>query len=295
MRIFFIGTVQFSHDALDKLISSDADIVGVATKASSSFNADYADLATLCIKNDIPYKYVNDINHPGNIDFIKKCAPDVIYCFGWSSLIKKDILNLTKLGVVGFHPAALPHNKGRHPIIWALALGLTETASSFFIMDEEADNGKIISQEILKIDYEDDAASLYRKITSVALEQISSFTRALENEGVFTNLKDNGEGNAWRKRSKPDGRIDFRMTNRMIYNLVRALSKPYVGAHLETINGDVKIWKVKEEGNEYNNIEPGKVLSVDNNNILVKTADAAIWLTEHTFGNQLPKINDYFI
>jgi len=59
----------------------------------------------------------------------------------------KESLDLPHLGVIDFHPAALPANRGRHPIIWALVLGLQETASTFFFMDEGADSGDIISQE----------------------------------------------------------------------------------------------------------------------------------------------------
>ena len=52
---------------------------------------------------------------------------------------------------MGYHPAELPYNRGRHPIIWALALGLKSTASTFFYMKEGADDGDIISQEIVKL------------------------------------------------------------------------------------------------------------------------------------------------
>ena len=31
------------------------------------------------------------------------------------------------MGVVGFHPALLPNNRGRHPLIWAKALGLDKS------------------------------------------------------------------------------------------------------------------------------------------------------------------------
>lgn len=47
--------------------------------------------------------------------------------------------------LIGFHPANLPQNRGRHPIIWALFLSLQETASTFFMMDEDTDSGDIIS------------------------------------------------------------------------------------------------------------------------------------------------------
>ena len=32
---------------------------------------------------------------------------------------------------IGFHPAALPANKGRHPIIWSLVLGLKRQPQLF--------------------------------------------------------------------------------------------------------------------------------------------------------------------
>ena len=62
------------------------------------------------------------------------------------------ILDLAPLGIIGFHPAALPRNRGRHPIVWALVLGLEETASTFFFMDKGADTGDILSQEKIKTD-----------------------------------------------------------------------------------------------------------------------------------------------
>ncbi|HEY8919345.1 MAG TPA: formyltransferase family protein [Chitinophaga sp.] len=292
MRIFFIGTVEFSYKALQQLIATDANIVGVATKESSAFNSDFADLKPVCAAHNIACKQVNDINHPNNISFIKAANPDVIYCFGWSSLIKKELLDLAPLGVIGFHPAALPYNRGRHPIIWALALGLEQTASSFFFMDEGADTGDILSQETVPITLEDNAATLYEKITITALGQIVTFTRLLS-EGRFKRIgQDKESGNTWRKRGKMDGQIDFRMSSMSIYNLVRALTRPYVGAHVATANGDVKVWQVKIAEENTRNIEPGKILAINDGHIKVKTADGAIWLTVHDF-EALPKQGEY--
>lgn len=62
MRILFIGTVEFSYKTLEKLISLDAEIVGVCTKEKSSFNSDFADLVPLCEKASVPCRFVDDIN-----------------------------------------------------------------------------------------------------------------------------------------------------------------------------------------------------------------------------------------
>jgi len=292
MKIFFIGTVEFSNLALKKLISLNADIVGVATKSQSKFNSDFTDLAPLSKQNEIPVKYVKDINAPHIIDWIKTLNPDVIFCFGWSSLIKKELLNLTHIGVIGFHPTKLPFNRGRHPLIWSLVLGLKSSATTFFFMKEGADDGDILSQKSFDIKYEDNAASVYEKIEKNALQQIESFLPKLKNN-TYNRVKQNlAIGNIWRKRGIQDGVIDFRMNSITIYNLVRALSKPYVGAHINYNGNEIKIWQVKEEKFEKNHIEPGKILESKDSQILVKTYDNAIRIIEHEF-IELPKEGEY--
>ena len=292
MRIFFIGTVSFSKAALLRLLELKSNIVGVATKSQSKFNADHVDLAPICVENDIEFKHVRDINADHILDWITSLNPDVIFCFGWSSLIKEPLLSLTKHGVVGFHPTALPLNRGRHPIIWSLVLGLKESATTFFFMQEGADDGDILSQSYFEINYDDDAASVYEKVQKNALDQIKEFVPLLEKNNYKCKKQDLAKGNIWRKRGMRDGEIDFRMNSLQIYNLVRGLTKPYVGAHIFYKDSEIKIWRVKEEEYNLKHIEPGKVLEVHENTILVKTGDAAIRIMEHDF-ETLPLENEY--
>lgn len=292
MNILFIGTVEFSKRALQKLIEIDASPVGVITKEYSPFNADFTSLASVCEKHGIRYRFADDINEPETIQWIQKRDPDVIFCFGWSSLLRKTVLNIAPKGVIGFHPASLPQNRGRHPIIWAIALGLTQTASTFFFMDQGADSGDILSQEPVSIDYKDDASSLYGKITETAMHQIEGFVPALSKDTYLGVPQDHQKANTWRKRGKEDGLIDFRMSSRNIYNLVRALTKPYVGAHVEYNGQEVKIWKAREYECSRDNIEPGKILSSSPERLLVKCGDKAIGLIEHEF-EKLPQEGEY--
>ncbi len=295
MRIVFIGTVDFSYRALEALIEHNFDVVGVITKRKSDFNADFCDLTPLTDKYQIPTFFRKKDNEEELIAFLKDKNPDVIYCFGWSHILPSEILSIPKYGVVGFHPAELPNNRGRHPLIWAIFLGLKRTASTFFIMDEGADTGDIISQEIVAIEETDTADTLYKKVGEIAIKQIIDFSKEFElkGENIERRKQNIAEGNAWRKRGKVDGQIDFRMSSEAIYNLVRALTQPYVGAHIK-LDGEkeVKIWKVIKKSCTFVNYEPGKVLEVENNKILVKTYDGAIQIVEHEF-LELPKKGQY--
>ena len=296
MKIVYIGSVVFSGKALEKLISIDAEIVGIVTKKESTFNSDFFDLSSIAKMNVIPFHYTSNINSFETISWIKQYNSDVIFCFGWSNLIKKELLEISRLGVIGFHPTLLPHNKGRHPLIWAKVLALDKTGSSFFFMDEGTDSGDILSQEEFTIHFEDDANVLYNKMINVALNQINDFHLKLKN-GSFLKIPQNKDvGNNWRKRTMKDGLIDFRLSSLVICNLVRALTKPYVGAHLEYNNENVIIWEVEicDYKDVIKNIEPGKVLNLIDGKIEVKTSDSSIWLINHEFP-ELPKIGTYIL
>ena len=101
MKIFFIGTVEFSRRILEFLIEMNMDIVGVTTLEKSAYNSDYCDLKETCDAHKIPCNYVTDINTDESIQWIEKKTPDVIFCFGWSRLLSKRLLKLAPLGVVG--------------------------------------------------------------------------------------------------------------------------------------------------------------------------------------------------
>ena len=283
IKILFIGCVESSYMLLRRLLEEKKNVVGVITKREQGINSDFCDLAPLCEDYSIPVCFVKNVNDEEARLFIESQEPDIGYCFGWSQLIKDEVIEMFPKGIVGFHPAALPCNRGRHPIIWALALGLPETASSFFMIDPGTDEGDIVSQRRIEITYEDNARTLYNKIMDVALDQEVKLTNEIEQNHLVRIKQNPNDGNTWRKRGKSDGQIDWRMSTNAIYNLVRSLTKPYVGAHFVFKDEEYKVWKAEEVRlTGYDNIEPGKVLRIhSNNSVDIKVSDGAIRLVDY--------------
>ena len=286
MKVLFVGAVRFSACALQELIAMQTDIVGVCTISQSAINSDHVDLSPIAERAGIPVRLTANINDSDTLAWILGLNPDIIFCFGWSQIIKESLLKMPPMGIVGFHPALLPSNRGRHPLIWALVLGLIETASTFFFMDEGADSGDILSQEPVAIQKTDDARSLYERITRVAISQIRDFVPRLTNKTYERYPQDHQKANIWRKRGLADGIIDWRMAAESIHNLVRGLTHPYVGAHFIHRECTVKVWKTEVEHSAPLNLEPGRVLGINSNGILVKAGVGAIRLCETT-----PEIN----
>ncbi|GAA0670018.1 formyltransferase family protein [Rheinheimera tangshanensis] len=281
MRIGLIGCVKSSKMALETLLGiENIHVCAVITRQSSRLNSDFFDLSPICKLHNIPYHFEVPSGQDNSILFFQQFNLDLIYCIGWSHLLSEKMLNLSKLGVIGFHPTKLPRNRGRHPIIWSLALGLEETASTFFKMDAEADSGPILSQVNVPINHSDDAQDLYNRILDVAKEQLVRLTLQLTTGSVEYVMQNQMQASYWRKRSRIDGVIDFRMSANAIYNLVRALAPPYPcaelifkGKYIPVVSASIaeEIFPV--------DIEPGFVLESLDSRILVKTSDSgAIWL-----------------
>ena len=94
MKIIFIGSVIFSKEILEHLIKKKIKVSLIVTKKIDVRKSDKIDLKKVARKNKIPYLYAKNINDEKNIKIIKSFKPDVIFCFGWSEILKKkDIKN----------------------------------------------------------------------------------------------------------------------------------------------------------------------------------------------------------
>ncbi len=295
IRVVLIGCVHSSRVAFDALtrLSDRVTVVGLMTRRNSAYNSDFEDLSGPAEAASCPIVYVEDhANDADQAEEIHKWAPDVVFCVGWSKLLGPKMLQLAPYGVIGYHPAALPQNRGRHPLIWALALGLEKTASTFFVMDEGADSGAIANQAEVEISFEDDAQSLYQKISNLIPTQIEQIVHSISDRRFSPVPQENAQASYWRKRVYDDGRIDWRMSATAIYNLVRALSPPYPGAFVSFNGKSFKVWKCHPLPSTDKNIEPGKVVDVSNTTFTVKCGEGAIKVLVHDF-SLLPEKGTY--
>ena len=288
MKIIFIGTVRFSYCLLDHLLDLGADVVGIISKKTNHYNSDHKDLTPLSDKYKIPILHIDEINTEAVYNWVDEKHPDIMFCFGWSQLIKRELLDLPEMGVIGYHPALLPKNRGRHPIIWALALGLEYTGSTFFFMNEHADSGDIVSQSRVEIHELDDAGTLYEKLIKTAKKQLDDIYPKLMGKTYTLTPQENCNATYWRKRGVSDGEIDWKQSAESINNLIRALAWPYPGAHALHNQEMKKIWSARMHAfDEYQSVAPGCVVDKRGGAVFVQCGEGVIQLTRHELGNAI--------
>lgn len=289
-RIVFMGAVEFSDYCLYETLKHNGNIVGVITldPMYSSRHSDYSDLSQTAIKHSIPYYKIKNISNPESLNILTDLQPDYLFVFGWSQLLSEEVLSAPNIGCIGTHPALLPRNRGRHPLIWSLINNEDKGGLTFLYLDSGVDSGDIVWQKSFDITQIDDAGTLYAKIKSLAAEAIPELLRDMT-RGPLKGTKQNDQvSNYLRKRSEKDGEIDWSQPANQIQNLVRALTHPYVGAHSYYDGDKITIWRTRILDivqDHYFRIKPGAIFEYDNKFPCVATKSQPIQILNYDISN----------
>jgi methionyl-tRNA formyltransferase len=290
MRILAIGTTSFLKNCVKGLIAGGSEIVAVMSMPTNQLPDNSIDMYDFAKSLGVDYYESEDINNEETLNIIKNIGPDIIFS-GWPKMISKRLLMIPSIGIIGTHPTALPLNKGRHPLQWQIVLGLTYSKLSFFWMNEGVDSGELIMQSPYQINLDDTIVTLSSRLDEVAYNSSKVIGNILMYSGNLNCTKqENLLSNTWRKRNRHDVLIDFRMNSEKILAIVRSFTLPYPCATFifETTLFHVVSGELSYIIEPIENIEPGKIFSVDTNYIEIKTADKVVKL--RTLENLIPII-----
>lgn len=232
MKTILIGAVTTTRRVLETMIEVDFPISYVFSldDAVSENVSDYDPIFKTAEKHNVPYKKFKKINDEENVKIIKEIEPDYIFVIGLSQLVKDEIINAAKKGVVGFHPAPLPKYRGRATNVWQQLLGVKESAVSVFFIDDGIDSGDILAQEPYYIGDDDYCQDVLDKIDEAAIVAMRKVLIGLRDNTLVPVKQNDEEASYTLKRSPEDGLIDWNQSIKDIHLFIRAISKPYPGA-----------------------------------------------------------------
>lgn len=107
-----------------------------------------------------------------SLDSLTHLNPDLFVVASFGKIIPAEILNIPKLGSINIHPSRLPKYRGPSPIQSQILGGVSESAISFILMDEEMDHGPILFQEDFQILENDTFESLCIKMFAKSAESL---------------------------------------------------------------------------------------------------------------------------
>lgn len=266
------GKIVFDYLAKNKFI----DLVFVITHPDS-----YTGARHVVFPED--YIILKSGTTKGHEDLIQLAAPQLIIVAGWSELLSNNILDIPKLGTIGFHPSKLPFDRGRTVLSWQIEENYTDSALTMFYYSDFPDGGDIIAQDLFSIETNDYINDVLNKIDICTYNLITSYFPLIRKGIAPRQKQDLSVGLFRRKRTNYDSQIIWNSNSKNIYNKIRAISYPYPGAETIIEGKRYKIWKAKIL-NEFifgNELLPGNlVATLFDNSIIMKTKDSFLQITE---------------
>jgi methionyl-tRNA formyltransferase len=279
MRVVLIGSVGSSLNTLLKLIEYKFNIDAVFGYEPSNKNnvSGYTNLKNICNQHGIKYFPFVKINDTNNIDIIKSISPDIVFAVGISQIISKELLDVPKLGFIGFHPTALPAGRGRAPLAWMI-LEEKVGAATFFLMKDGVDDGPIFVQEFFKITNDDNANSIQIKVLNAINNALDKWLPDLKRGQWDPTPQDEIKAYYYGKRAPIDGWINWEKSAIDIDRLVRATTNPYPGAFTFFRDYKVIIWETSVENELKIKGVIGRILLKRENKLLIQTGDGLLWI-----------------
>ena len=276
IRVIFIGGLtngKIVYEYLEKNEYTDLALAITYPDDCNKSNHVIFEDGNKLIKDNFANKYTAEI---------KKISPDYIIVAGWSELLSDELLSVANSGVIGFHPSKLPQDRGRSVLAWQIAEGYTETALTMFFYNDLPDCGDIIAQEKIAIAFEDTIKDILKKVDAATYNMMVAYYPLLRKGKIPRKEQPLNEGNFRRLRKDKDSCIDWNTNSEDIYNLVRAITKPYPGANAVINNECYKIWKLSIVDFPFGqSVQCGtQVCTLFDESFIVKTRNGFVHITE---------------
>jgi len=228
--------------ALAGLLETGIEIQALYTYPQAPDEAWFEAPATLAERHGIPVRMEADFNTDGVFETLRAEAPDLLLSFYFREMIQARFLEIPRLGAFNLHGSLLPAYRGRAPINWALVRGEAETGITLHAMTPKPDDGDILGQTRLPIDWDETALSLTMRMAEAGKELVREVLPGLV-RGTAKPIPQSGLGSSsyFGGRKPKDSRLDFAMTAAEAFNQIRAVADPWPNAFLENSLGQVKV------------------------------------------------------
>ena len=237
MRIVFFGEDSFSAVVLESLILAKHKLVAVFCPYHK--NNIHTRLKLVCERNEISFKRVPDINSEDVQNLLEHLNLDLIVVCHFQKILKKNIIDIPKLGCVNLHPSLLPNYRGMAPQHWPIINGDNETGVTVHFINEGVDTGDIVLQKKIPIDLDTYVSDLQKNMLSVYRTIMKESIDLISKKDFFFIKQNHLVGSYYGRLKESHCIIDINKGYIEAYNLIRGISMPYYGAKF----GDFRIWK----------------------------------------------------
>jgi len=226
MRIAFFGTPSFAVPSLEGLVRSKHEVVCVVCQPDRAVGRggkiEFSPVKQFGLTHGIPLLQPEKISD--EVGLLDEFKPDIIVTCAFGQILKQNVLDCCKHGVINVHASLLPKFRGSSPIQWAIIKGETKTGVTIMQTDIGLDTGDMILTRETEIGKDETAGELFERLSVFGAEALLEALDLIE-KGVAVKIpQDHTKASQFPMLSKERAKIDFGMSAEEIRNFVRGMN-----------------------------------------------------------------------
>lgn len=276
-----MGTPDFAVPALQSLVESEHDVIGVVTQPDRprgrSGKPQFSPVKEAALKAEIPVYQPEKVRDEAFVHILRGLHPDVIIVVAFGQILPQQILELPQYGCINVHASLLPKLRGAAPIQWSVINGDEESGVTIMQMDEGLDTGDILLVERYRLAPKETGGSLFDRLSHLGGPLVLEALKCAE-AGTLKPVPQEHEKHTYaRMLSKSLGNLDFERPAVELERLIRGLN-PWPSAYTRWDGKLLKIWEADVAEGDVQE-KPGTVIAADKDGIMVQTGDGALRIT----------------
>jgi len=278
VRVLFAGTPEVALPALEAVVASSHELVGVLTRPDAPVGRGRrltpSPVAARAAELGVPVLKPASAKDPALLEQLRGLAPDCCPVVAYGGLLPAPLLDEVPHGWVNLHFSLLPAWRGAAPVQHALWAGDEITGATAFRIVEELDAGPVLGVMTQAVGPEDTAGDLLARLARGGAPLLVSTLDGLEAGRLEARPQPTDGVSLAPKLSVADAEVDWSRPAVAIDRQVRACT-PAPGAWT-TLDGErIKLGPVRPVGRA--RLEPG-TLEVTKNAVFVGTGSGPVQL-----------------
>lgn len=280
MKIAFMGTPALAVPCLETL-ARDHEVAVVVTQPDKLGGRGGKDVISSPIKKwalerGVAVLQPERARAESFVEELRAFEVEAIAVVAYGQILPDSVLQMAPKGCVNLHFSLLPRWRGAAPVQYALWHGDQVTGVTTQWMAAKLDAGDIIQQVEVEILPAENAGELLERLTAIGADVLRSSFSMLE-EGTAPRVPQDESGVTFCPQIKrEDAQIHWPKGAVQALNTIRAMS-PWPVAWCEFEGEPLKIFRAQVEEQAG---EPGEILSVERDSVVVGAGNDALRLLE---------------
>ena len=242
-----MGTPEFSVPALEA-IASRHEVVGVYTQpdrpVGRGLDLKASPVKVKALELGFQVFQPEKLSLPGEFEKLAMLKPEVIVVVAFGQILRRNVLDLPRLGCVNIHSSLLPRWRGAAPIQRAILAGDSESGISTMKLVEKLDAGDVLLQAKTPISADETAGTLHDRLAKMGAELILPTLEGLEDGSLKGTPQDVAKVTYAEKLSKEMEWLNPEEPAKALDRRIRALS-PWPGTSIKAAGQRLKIKRAK--------------------------------------------------